>query len=125
MSEEKDKIRIEGGLIVFNDLETLITFGKGVRESVWEPKRKAMSEHLALHPELPAKLKEIWYEIRNRDYGAWGLLQTEHVRLFATEAEKLLGEHDWIVPCNYFSGMDLMEVCAGILQDEDWEQGGK
>lgn len=119
MSDD-EKIKIESGMVIFDSLETLISFGKSVRETVWESKEKAMREFLAANPDHMGKLKELWFEIWAREWGAWGLMIAEHGRLFAREAEKIVGEHDWLVPGNYFSGADLARVVAELLGEDEW-----
>lgn len=121
MSDD-EKIKFESGMVTFDSLETFMSFGKGVMEGVWEPKRKAMREFLTANPDHLGKLKELWFEIWSREWGDWGLTITEHGRLFAQEAEKIVGEHDWLVPGNYFSGADLAEVTAELLGDEEWRE---
>lgn len=117
---ESEKIKVEGGLVVFNSFETFMDFGKAINAGIWEPKRKAMREFFVKHPEHLPKLKELWFEIWAREWGDWGLTMTEHDRIFAEEAEKIVGEHDWLVPGNYFSGADLSETVAELLGEKHW-----
>lgn len=111
------------GNLIFNSMDSLISFGQGIRKTIWDPKQKEMYSFLEKNPEILHRLKSVWYDIKSRDYGQWGLLISEHGRIFASEAEKLLGAHEWLVPGNFFSGMDLMKTCAKLLNEKEWEQG--
>lgn len=128
MSTDEDNIKFTGAGIEFKNIKVLKEFAEGVDAAIWEPNRKKMRPFLEMHREKIFELKECWHEIRNRDWGEWGLLMATHVRMFASEAEKILGKEQcesWLVPGNYFSGMDLMQMCTDILQESEWDQGSK